>query len=172
METYRIDQTLRVELEQSLAQMSQTLANRDAALLNLRKELQTTQEEKVSLQTVNQELEERNQQVMSRFEKLRQMLSLEEESTVMRIVDIIRKKESGDTLTGKEVRFLVEGFGKTLYPTTKWLLLRWRYTFPGWRMKSSPLGPKQCFFPVTASTFSCVESESRQTQYRRRWGQN
>ena len=34
----------------------------------------------------------------------------------MRIVDIIRKKRSGDTLTKKEVRFLVEGFWQDMVP--------------------------------------------------------
>ena len=34
----------------------------------------------------------------------------------MRIVDIIRKKRSGDTLTKKEVRFLVEGFWQDVVP--------------------------------------------------------
>ena len=71
----------------------------------------------------------------------------------MRIVDIIRKKRAGDTLTEKEVRFLVEGFWQDAVPDYQMAAFAMAVYFSGMEDEELAAWTQAMLFPETASTF-------------------
>ena len=101
---YKIDQTLRQELETSLTDMGQSLAQRESELIEAKQVVERLNARIDSLETENRTVVEAGARLRNRFDKLKTLL-LDDETEVpgVRVVDLIAKKRNGGTLTDREI---------------------------------------------------------------------